>query len=75
MEDELSDTSSTRSMVEHLESMYRQQAQLIGILQAPRVSLPTFDGDPMTYVPFIRAFKDIVEKTLQDNSARLARLV
>ena len=32
MEDGLSDTSSTRSMAEHLESLYQQQAQLIVIL-------------------------------------------
>ena len=69
-----STTVSTRTTEDRLESMYRQQAQLIRVLQAPRVNLPTFSGDPLQYFPFIRAFEENVERTLADNSSRLARL-
>ena len=65
---------SARTTEDQLESMYRQQAQLIGVLQAPTVNLPTFSGDPLQYFPFIRAFEENVERTLADNSSRLARL-
>ena len=58
----------------HLESLYRQQAQLIGVLQAPKVDLPKFSGQPLEYHSFIRAFEENVEKTLDSDSARLARL-
>ena len=75
MDDGLSDASSTRSTTEHLELLYQQQAQLIVMLQTPRVSLPTLDEDPMKYFPFITVFENNIEKTLQDNSARLAQLV
>jgi len=63
-----------RTTQEHLESLYLQQAQLIGVLQAPRVDLPKFSGEPLEYHPFIRAFEENVEKTLCDDGARLARL-
>ena len=69
-----STAASTRTTEDQLESMYRQQAQLIGVLRAPAVNLPTFGGDPLQYFPFIRAFEENVEKTLADNSSRLARL-
>jgi hypothetical protein len=64
-----------RSTQEHLESLYLQQAQLIGVLQAPKVDLPKFSGEPLEYHPFIRAFEENVEKTLHDDGARLARLI
>ena len=49
-------------------------AELIGVLRAPTVNLPTFDGNPLEYPTFIRAFDENVEKTLRDNGAKLARL-
>ena len=49
-------------------------AALIGALQAPKVDLPTFKGDPMQYHIFMRAFDDNVERMLSDPSSKLARL-
>ena len=48
---------------------------LIGVLQAPKVDLPVFRGDPMRYHTFMRAFDDNVEKAIEDPSSKLARLV
>ena len=66
---------SPRSTTDHLEALYHQQAQLIGALQAPKVAIPPFNGDPLMYAQFIRAYEDNVEKVVHDNAARLARLV
>ena len=51
-----------------------QLAQLIGVLQAPAVIIPTFSGDPMSYQRFIRDFEDNVERVISDDASRLARL-
>ena len=44
-------------------------------MQAPKVAIPPFNGDPLMYAQFIRAYEDNVEKVVHDNAARLARLV
>ena len=49
-----SQASSSRSTEDHLETLYLQQSRLLGVLQAPKVSISSFDGDPMAYFPFIR---------------------
>ena len=48
---------------------------LIGVLQAPMISLPSFKGDPMQYHTFMRAFDDNVERVISDPSSKLVRLV
>ena len=70
----ISQAASIRTTEDHLESLYHRQSMLMGVLQAPRVDLPEFNGDPMAYFPFIRAFEENVEKLLPDNGSRLARL-
>ena len=47
-----------------LEALYRQQAVMMGALQAP-----------MSYHSFIRSFEEDVEKMLYDDGARQARLI
>ena len=47
----------------------------MGVLQAPKVNMSTFDGDPMGYFPFIRAFEENVEKLLHDEGSKLTRLM
>ena len=58
-----------------LEALYRQQTMMMGALQAPKIELMEFHGDPMLYHAFIRSFEENVEKMLPDNGARLARLM
>ena len=58
-----------------LEALYRQQAVMMGALQAPKIELLDFHGDPMSYHSFIRSFEENVEKMLYDDGARLARLI
>ena len=58
-----------------LEVLYRQQAVMMGALQAPKIELLDFSGDPMQYHAFVRSFEENVEKMLSDDGARLARLI
>ena len=58
-----------------LEALYRQQTMMMGALQAPKIELMEFPGDPMLYHAFIRSFEENVEKMLPDDGARLARLM
>ena len=58
-----------------LEALYRQQTVMMGALQAPKIELMEFHGDPMSYHAFIRSFEENVEKMLPDDGARLARLI
>ena len=48
---------------------------IMGALQAPKIQLMEFHGDPMLYHAFIRSFEENVEKMLPDSGARLARLM
>ena len=57
------------------ESTTNNLEALIGVLQAPKVHLPTFKGDPMQYHIFMRAFDDNVERVISDPSSKLARLM
>ena len=58
-----------------LEALYRQQTMMMGALQAPKIELMEFHGDPMLYHAFIRSFEENVERMLPDDGARLARLM
>ena len=58
-----------------LEALYRQQTIMMGALQAPKIELLEFHGDPMSYHSFIRSFEENVEKMLPDDGARVARLI
>ena len=69
-----SQASGARATEDHLESLYLQQARLMGVLQAPKVSIHKFEGDPMGYFAFIRAFEENVDKLLDDDGSKLARL-
>ena len=57
------------------ESTANNLKALIGVLQAPKIDLPTFKGDPMQYHTFMRAFDDNVERVISDPSSKLVRLV
>ena len=67
--------SPDRNPDKALEALYRQQAVMMGALQAPKIELLEFHGDPMLYHSFIRSFEENVEKMLYDDGARLARLI
>ena len=67
--------SPDRNPDKALEALNRQQAVMMGALQAPKIELLEFHGDPMSYHSFIRSFEENVEKMLYDDEARLARLI
>ena len=70
-EKECSDRTSDKA----LEALYRQQTIMMGALQAPKIELLEFHGDPMSYHSFIRSFEENVEKMLPDDGARLTCLI
>ena len=47
---------------------------LIGTLQTPKVVIPSFNGDPMGYICFIRAFEHNIEWVIMENTSRMAHL-
>ncbi len=53
----------------------QEMRQLIGVLQAPKVTLTKFDGEPLKYHQFVRIFEENVDKVIDDNAARLTRLL
>ena len=59
----------------NLNDLIGQQREIINILSAPPVEIPLFDGSPLMYYPFMRAFEENVEKVVTDSSSRLTRLV
>jgi len=40
----------------------------------PQTKMPIFDGDPMEYGPFVRAFENIIESKTTSESERLCYL-
>ena len=70
------DNSGSSAMANANEDMFfNQQRQLINLLHAPKVEIPTFAGDPLKYYEFIRAFEDNVERYVTDSASRLTRLL
>ena len=51
-----------------------QLGQLVVALRAPTITIPNFNGNPLEYHSFIRAFEENVEKLVSDSASRLARL-
>jgi len=49
--------------------------ELVGLINLPKVEMMTFDGDPLKYWLFMRAFENVIESNTTDNGARLARLL
>jgi hypothetical protein len=48
---------------------------LINSIQMPRVEMMTFDGDPLKYWEFARAFENCVEREMVDENSKLTRLL
>ena len=61
--------SPDRTPDKALEALYHHQAVMMGALQAPKIELLEFHGDPMSYHSFIRSFEENVEKMLYDDGA------
>ena len=53
----------------------RQYQQLIAAVNMPHMELMHFDGNPLEYWTFIRAFENSVEKVCDDSVSRLTRLL
>ena len=51
------------------------QQSLVDALQLPKAELTTFDGDPLKYWTFIRAFENTVARETISDGAKLTRLL
>ncbi len=58
-----------------LDTTWVQQQLLVESLQVSKTELMSFDGDPLNYWTFIRAFDNTVDKDSISDSAKLARLL
>lgn len=57
------------------ENLEKQQRALFHSLHLPKLELPTFNGDPLQYWNFIRAFDNTVGNVESSDAAKLARLL
>ena len=69
-----SQPTSHGSVNDHLQILQKQHNELVGVLQAPRVEMGIFSGDPLPYAQFIRSFEESVERVVNNDAARLTRL-
>ena len=61
--------------VNPMEQLLRQQQRHTLALMLPQPEVPIFDGDPIEYQNFIRAFETLIELKTDSNSARLYYLI
>ncbi len=69
----LDKSSSHSESVSVVTSTYHES--LLEAVQAPKVEIPTFDGNPLKYFPFVRSFTNNVDKVLKDSSRKLTQLL
>ncbi|XP_014663229.1 PREDICTED: uncharacterized protein LOC106805948 [Priapulus caudatus] len=73
------ETQATSALAEVLHQVLNesrsQQQSLVDTLQLPRSELQTFDGNPLDYWPFIRAFKHTVDNKSADPGTKLTCLM
>ena len=62
-------------LMQMLNNSHLQQQSLVETLQLPKTELMNFDGDPVNYWTFIRAFKNIADKETISDGAKFARLL
>lgn len=55
--------------------MLTQQRQSTLALTLPQPEVTTFDGNPLSYCSFVRAFESLIETKTTSNSARLYYLI
>ena len=58
-----------------ISEVLQHQMRLIDVMSASRAEIQVFDGDPLMYWPFVRAFEDIIEKAVKDSASRLTQLL
>jgi len=66
---------STADVVSWIKQGQMQNAQLIEAIRLPTAQLAFFNGDPLSYWPFIRAFENCIASSVVDDGAKLIRLV
>ena len=66
---------SSESMIKMLHEGQQQQRRLIESVTLPQADLMKYDGSPLRYWEFWRAFENSVDKTSVDDSVKLTRLL
>ena len=57
------------------EVLQETMTKMLKVQAAPTVILDVFSGDPLEYAYFKATFKEVVEKTVDDQKGRLTRLI
>lgn len=65
----------SETLLQVLQQGQQQQQLLVNTLQLPKVDLMEFDGDPLKYWVFIRAFENSVDREQIDDGIKLSRLM
>ncbi|XP_041455129.1 uncharacterized protein LOC121407938 [Lytechinus variegatus] len=65
---------TSESMMKIIHEGQQQQRRLIESVTLPQADLMKYDGNPLRYWEFWRAFENSVDKTAVDDSAKLTRL-
>ena len=68
-------TASISKLSQAESSVMEQQRQIIEALQAPKLEIPKFNGDPLKYFVFMRAFQANVESNVTSFASRLSHLL
>lgn len=63
------------ALVSEFQQTSRTIEEMINSLHMPKAEMMTFDGDPIKYWTFIKAFDNSVGKYNVDEHAKLARLL
>ena len=75
MSDNEESSSLTQALHQMLNVSRTQQQYLVETMQMPKSEIMKFDGDPLKYWPFIRTFKNTVDKKGTDPGQKLACLM
>ena len=75
MSDNEESSSLTQALHQMLNVSRTQQQYLVETMQMPKCEIMKFDGDPLKYWPFIRTFKNTVDKKGTDPGQKLACLM
>ena len=62
---------SQQKQINALQQLVQQQQQSVMVLTLPQPTVPVFNGDPISYCDFIRAFEQLIEQKTSSPSARL----
>ncbi len=74
-ETKVSSSDSGTLLVNLLQESRNFQESIVASINAPKLELFVFDGNPRNYWPFIRAFESVIESKIKDSCVKLNSLL